>query len=73
MFFHYNIECLHVLTVKVTYTNEAIETILLQLNPSNNYYTTGNDDVRIVKIGSTKVLVSGYTYLRNRTIFRIRQ
>ena len=38
----------------LTYTNELIETILLQLNSSNNYYTTGNDDVIIIKIGSTK-------------------
>ena len=28
----------------VTYTSEFLETILLQLNSSNNYYTTGDDD-----------------------------
>ena len=29
----------------LNYTDEFIETILLQLNPSSNYYTTGDDDV----------------------------
>ena len=29
----------------LTYTNELIETLLLQLNPSNHYYITGDDDV----------------------------
>uniref|UniRef100_UPI00404B2DF6 hypothetical protein n=1 Tax=Flavobacterium sp. TaxID=239 RepID=UPI00404B2DF6 len=52
------------------YTNEFIETILLQLNSSNNYFTTGNDDVIFVKIGSTKVLLLDYTYHINRTIFQ---
>ena len=41
----------------LNYTNEFIETILLQLNSSNNYYTTGDDDVICIKIGSTKVLL----------------
>ena len=54
----------------LTYTNELIETILLQLNWSNNYYTTGNDDVVSIKIGYTKVLILGYTYHINRTIFQ---
>ena len=54
----------------LTYTNELIETILLQLNPSNNYYTTGDDDVTCIKIGSTKILLSDYTYHINRTIFQ---
>ena len=57
----------------LTYTNELIETILLQLNPSNNYYTTGDDDTLFIKIGSTKVLLLDYTYHVNRTIFRIIQ
>ena len=52
------------------YTNEFIETILLQLNSSNNYYTTGDDDVIFIKIGSTKVLSLDYTYHINRTIFQ---
>ena len=55
----------------LNYTNELIETILLQLNSSNNYYTTGDDDVIFIKIGSTKVLLLDYTYHINRTIFRI--
>ena len=54
----------------LTYTNEFIETILLQLNPSNNYYTTGDDDIIFIKIGSTKVLLLDYTYHINRTIFQ---
>ena len=45
----------------LTYTNEFIETILSQLNPSNNYYTTGDEDIMFVKIGSTKVLLFDYT------------
>ena len=53
----------------LTYTNEFIETILLQLNPSNNYYTTGDDEVIFIRIGSNKVLVLDYTYHINRNIF----
>ena len=55
----------------LNYTNELIETILLQLNSSNNYYTTGDDDIIFIKIGSTKVLLLDYTYHKNRTIFKI--
>ena len=54
----------------INYTNEFIETILLQLNSSNNYYTAGDDDVIFIKIGSTKVLLLDYTYHINRTIFQ---
>ena len=36
----------------LTYTNEFIETILLQVNPSNNYYTSGDDDILFIRIGS---------------------
>ena len=54
----------------LTYTNEFIETILLQLNPGNNYYTTGDDDIIFIKTGSTKVLLLDYTYHINRTIFQ---
>ena len=53
----------------LTYTNEFIETILLQLNWSNNYYTTGDDDI-IIKIGTNEVLILDYTYHINRTIFQ---
>ena len=54
----------------LTYTNEFIETILLQLNSSNNYYTTGDDDILFIKIGSTKVLLLDYTFHINRNIFQ---
>ena len=54
----------------LTYTNDIIETILLQLNSSSNYYTTGDDDIIFIKIGSTKVLLLDYTYHINRTIFQ---
>ena len=47
-----------------------IETILLQLNSSNNYYTTGDDDVLFIKIGYHKVLILDYTYHMNRNIFQ---
>ena len=52
----------------LTYTNEFIETILLQLNSSNNYDTTGVNDIILIKIGSTKVLLLDFTYHINRTI-----
>ena len=51
----------------LTYTNGLIETIPLQLNPSNNYYTTGDDDIIFPKIGSNKVLVLDYTYHMKRS------
>ena len=54
----------------LNYTNELIETILLQLNSSNNYYTTGDDDIIFIKIGSIKVLLLDYTYHINITIFQ---
>ena len=54
----------------LTYTNDFIETVLLQLNASNNYYTTGDDDIIFIKTGSTKVLLLDYTYHINRTIFQ---
>ena len=53
----------------LTYTDELIETILLQLNPSNNYYTTGDDDIIFIEVGSTKVVLLDYTYHINRTTF----
>ena len=54
----------------LTYTNALIETILPQLNSSNNYYTTGDDDIIFIKIGSTKGLLLDYTYHINRTLFQ---
>ena len=56
----------------LTYTNERIETILLQLNPSNNYYTTGDDDIIFIKkIGSNKTFLPDYTYHINELFFNI--
>ena len=52
----------------LTYTNEILETMLLQLNPSNNYYTSGEHDILIIKTGSNKILVLDYTYHVNRNI-----
>ena len=40
------------------YTNEFIGTVLLQLNSSNNYHTTGDDDIIFIKLGSTKVFIT---------------
>ena len=54
----------------LTYTNEFIVTVLLQLNSSNNCYTSGDDDVLFIKIGSNNVLVSDYTYHINRNILQ---
>ena len=54
----------------LTYTDELIETILSQLTSSNNYYTTGDDDILFIKIGSNEVLVLDYTYHMNRDILQ---
>ena len=43
---------------------------LLQLNSSNNCYTTGDDYIIFIKIGSTKVLLLDYTYHINKNIFQ---
>ena len=53
-----------------TYTNELIETIILKLISSDNYYTSGDDDILFIKIGSNKVLVLEYTYHINRNVFQ---
>ena len=52
------------------YTSELIETVLLQLNPSNDYYTSGGDDILFIIIGSNKVLILDYTYHINRNMFQ---
>ena len=54
----------------LNYTNELIETILSQLNPSNNYYKTGDDNIISIKIGSTQVLLLDYSFHINRNIFQ---
>ena len=56
----------------LTYTNGLLETILLQLNPSSSYYTSGEHDT-IIEIGSNKILLLDYTYYINRNIFQIIQ
>ena len=55
---------------ELNYTNELLETILLQLNSNNNYYTTGDDDVIFIKIGINKALLLDYTYHINKNIFQ---
>ena len=57
----------------LTYTNEIIEIVLLQLSSSKKYYTPGDDDIIFIKIGSNKILLLDYTYHINRAIFRIIQ
>ena len=54
----------------LTCTNELIETILLQFSSSNNYYTSGDDDILFIRIGSNKVLILDHTYHINRNIFQ---
>ena len=52
----------------LTYTNEYLETILLQLNSSNNYYTSGEHNIICIKIGSNKLLLLDHTYHIHRNI-----
>ena len=52
------------------YTNEYLESILVQLNSSNTYYTTEGVDVIFIKINSNKVLLLDFTYHINRNIFQ---
>ena len=52
----------------LTYTNEFIETILLQLNSSNNSYTTGDNGALFIKIGSNKAFILYFIYHINRNI-----
>ena len=54
----------------LTCINELIETIILQLSPSNNYYTTGDDDILLTKMGSNKVLILDYTCHIDRNVFQ---
>ena len=54
----------------LTCTNELVETILLQVSASSNYYTTGDDYIIFIKIGSTKVLILDCTYHINRNILQ---
>ena len=52
-------------------TYKVVETILLQLNSSNNYYTTGEHDIISIKAGSNKLLLLDHTYHINRNIFHM--
>ena len=53
----------------LTYTNELLETIVLQLNSSNNYYTSGEYGITFIKISSHKILILVYTYHIDRKVF----
>ena len=50
----------------LTYTNGCLEIVLLQLNSSSNYYTSGEHDIIFIKIGSSKTLILYYTCHINR-------
>ena len=43
----------------ITYTNGFWETLLLQLNSSNNYYTSSDNDIIFIKTGSNIMLILG--------------
>ena len=53
----------------ITYTNGLLETSLLQLNSSNNYYTSGEHYIVFIRIVSNKILNLDYSYVINRNIF----
>ena len=52
----------------ITYTNELLETILSRVNSSNTYYTTGDDDVLFIEIGSNITVILDYAYHINRNV-----
>ena len=54
----------------ITHTNGFLETILLTLISSNSYYTSGENDIILTKIGSNKMLLLDYTYYINRNILQ---
>ena len=54
----------------ITYTNELLETMLLQLNSKNNYYTSGEHDIIFTNIGSNRTLILDCTYSINRNLFQ---
>ena len=54
----------------LTYTNERLETILLQLNSSSNYYTSGEHVIMFIKISANNILILDYTYFINRNIIQ---
>ena len=52
----------------LTHTNEFLESILLQFNSSNTYYTSGKNAISFTKIGSNKILLLDYNYFTNTNI-----
>ena len=54
----------------LSYTKGLLQTIILQLNGSNTYYTTGEHDVIFIKLGSNKVSLLDFTYHVNRHTFQ---
>ena len=54
----------------ITHTSELLETILLQMNSNNTYYTSGEYIIIFITTGSDEVLILGYTYHINRNIFQ---
>ena len=46
-----------------------LETILLQLNSSTKYYTSGDHDIIFIKIDSKNILMLYHTYFINRNTF----
>ena len=54
----------------ITHTNECLETVLLQLNASNTYYTSGENDIICIKVGYVYVLRLDHTYHSNRNRFQ---
>ena len=53
-----------------THTNDCLETVLLQLNASNTYYTTGGNNIIFIKLGFNNTLCLDHTYHMNRHIFQ---
>ena len=57
----------------ITSTNDILETVLLQVNSSNNYYASGENAIICMSIGSNTILVLDYTYFFHRNIIQIIQ
>ena len=52
----------------ITHTTELLETILLQLDSSSNYYTSGEHDIIYIEIDYNNVLLLDHTYHINKYI-----
>ena len=55
----------------INHTTAFLKTILLQLNSSNTYYTSGENNIIYIKIGSNNILVLDYTYHIYRNVLQI--